>query len=417
VSVDHFEYNFDTTSLYGNENLDDLSPGNGDENSENCFPRDVPNLVGTWIGRDTSTKVDTNGDDRTSSGDILVFEDSETRNIDNPFISGKLSGRCTVLLNSETRITDEYYCVTTFAPENGIAVFSGDLRMMSVVGATGCYTDISAIIQGTMYDEVSAYTLTLDEPSTDSTTCIPDSEFSDTWQQFTAFRYISYGDRGNMAKPGDKLLVNDKVYTPGGIQGQVKGECIFLPKAVRNEEFCTLSFEFSSATISVIGQFKSMVITGGSGCYHGIRGTVTGSHVQNGAQYSFVLDKDNSTDLCTTIGRFDNRLTESGPDTFFDADLSGAPSTGDSFLFDNHPVLTSNFTDGIAAGVCHLLGPSMHAYCTSVYSFDEGSIVTAGYFEYMTIVGGTGCYSGVNGQFRGRDEEARSFSYEVTLFL
>eukprot|EP00977_Amphora_coffeiformis_P007549 scaffold1663_cov171-Amphora_coffeaeformis.AAC.4 len=414
VGVGRFEYNFARTSLYGNENLDDLSPETGDENSETCFPRDVPDLVGTWIGRDGSTRVVPNG--RTGPGNIIVFEDSEIRNIDNPFISGKLSGRCTVLHNPETSIADEYYCVSDFAPEYGIAVFSGEFRTLSAIGATGCYTDVSATIAGVMYDEVSAYTLALDEPLTDRATCIPDSEFGGTWQQYNTFKYISYGDRDSGAKPGDKLLVNEKIYTPAGIQGRVKGDCTYLPEVLRNQEFCTLSFEFPSGTISIVGQFRSMVVTGGTGCYHGIRGTVDGSQVRNGAQYTFWLDNDTTATSCTTTGRFDSRLTESGPDIFFDADLSGAPSPGDSFLFDTHPVLAPNFTDGIAAGVCTLLGPRLHAYCTVVYIFDEGSIVTAGYFEYMTIVGGTGCYSGIKGQFRGRDEGVQSFSYEVVLF-
>lgn len=363
--------------------------------------------------------VDANADGRPSPGDIVVFEDTEIRNIDNPFESALVSGKCTILQNAETRTADDHYCVTNIAPQYGNVVFTGELSAMSVAGSTGCYSGISANLVGAMYNQqISTYALALDEPVPDPAACIPDQD-SDSlpWQQKSGFRYVSYGVRGSNAKPGDKLMVNEEVFTPSGTQGRVKGECTYLPEVLRNHEFCTLTFEFPTGSISVIGQFKSMIITGATDCYQGLSGTVVGGQLRNGAEYTFNLDTELQTaaSLCASPSRLDNRLNETGSDIFFDADLNQQPSPGDSFLFDNHSVVVPNFSDGLASGVCTLLGSRMHSFCTAVYNFEEGSIVTTGYFEYMSIVGGTGCYASLRGQFRGRDEGAQSFSYEVRV--
>ena len=407
IAFDRYEYNFENTNLHDNPNLSDGLEYIG-STQDKCSVRDVPDLIGTWIERDESTTLDPDSDGTLSAGDIIVTEDSEIRNRDNPYQSGIVSSWCTVLDRSASSI----YCMYSFDLAHGYLVFGGKVGEPSnVAGSSGCFSGVSAEIAGNMYDDVATYGLSL-VPTTPSTQgCFSNRDLRLYWTQTSSFNDILYGPGANA---GDKLLVDAEIRTYSGVFGRIKGVCTYLPSLARSSEFCTLSFDFDAGSIDVVGQYSKMAITGTSGCFRGMTGYISGSIARSGATYRLYQETSGPSSSCTRE-RFRYRMHETGSDVFFDIDKNGDLSIGDSFLFDSHPVNTpsTSVDSGIAAGVCTLLGERYHAYCLTSFDFPEGQIVTAGYFEYQVVIGGTGCYSNFRGMFYGRDEGDGSFSYNV----
>lgn len=409
-----FEYSFEKTSLMANSDLDD---GMDNTHTADCLKRDVSDLEGRWIEDNAQMLVDADSDSRESAGDLLVAERLIARNTDNPFTSGQHTSKCTALDGR-----GRYYCVSTIELDHGRVLYQGPLDDMVLSGGSECFADVQGTVSGAIYEDFITYDLTTSsEDNVD--TCLPESDFLLAWEQSGSFYSVRYGAMGTTS-PGDKLIVNDIFSTASGAMGQLVGECTFLPGVQRDSFFCSISFELPGGNINAMGQYESMVITGGSGCYSGLAGIISGTTTRDGAAYQVQLEDvdDVEASVCSVAStRFANNLIESGSDVYIDADKSGRVSPGDAFLFDLHPIESTNndssaLANGNAAGVCTILGKSNHSFCTITFTFEEGTIATAGYFEDMVIIGGTGCYSGMKGMFYGADLSNGLFSYKVVQY-
>lgn len=205
---------------------------------------------------------------------------------------------------------------------------------------------------------------------------------------------------------GDVFIFDSNEINAGGLTGTVSGECTSLPED--NDSFCTISFEFAEGTILVQGVFfRVMSITAGTGCFAGISGLVQGDVIDGQTddefflQYEFSVDGVGETTLTCNSQIFDFTWFESGEDEFIDYDRNNLISPGDMFVFDEHPVLVSVLGDqAIAAGRCVIIEEvqtNNNSFCTIVFAFPNGELVVEGFFEDMTIIGGSGCFEGSRG--------------------
>jgi hypothetical protein len=93
-------------------------------------------------------------------------------------------------------------------------------------------------------------------------------------------------------------------------------------------------------------------------------------------------------------------LREPIDDVFVDFFPNGE-SPGDAFVFEGNSISSAGFADGETQGRCQLLPLAVNdlenLYCSITWSFPEGSVVLQGIFFEMIVIGGTGCYSDLNG--------------------
>ena len=161
------------------------------------------------------------------------------------------------------------------------------------------------------------------------------------------------------------------------------------------------------------------MITGATGCYAGVTGTVEGGSV--GSLYTHNVQFDNlNVDLVCSSNLFDDPWFERGSDETIDYDNSGDGSAGDLSIFDyNRVVPGRNGPLGSLSGRCFYLenaqDPEENSYCTIVFVFDEGSLVVEGFYNEMTIVGGSGCFAGLTGKVQGTVLTSTTFEYVWSL--
>ena len=189
----------------------------------------------------------------------------------------------------------------------------------------------------------------------------------------------------------------------------VSGECTVLPGD--EDSFCTISFEFPEGTLAIQGVFfRVMTITGATGCFTGLTGLVEGDVLDVGEEdddddfvleYSFTVDGIADQDLNCNDRIFEFPWFETGEDQFLDYDRSGSVTPGDMFVFDDHPVFVSALgINGVAAGRCMIIeeiASGNNSFCSIVFAFRTGELVLQGFFDDMTIVAGSGCFTGVVG--------------------
>ena len=93
---------------------------------------------------------------------------------------------------------------------------------------------------------------------------------------------------------------------------------------------------------------------------------------------------------------------------------------GDAYVFDNK-VISVSTTDnsGILSGRCYFLANDSDLYCSIVIEMDNniGSIAVQGDFDNgMTVIGGSGCFRGLQGVLMANDDGSRFvYTWEVSL--
>ena len=164
---------------------------------------------------------------------------------------------------------------------------------------------------------------------------------------------------------------------------------------------------------------QGMVITGATGCYTGVTGTVAGNFMNNVFTHTARFDNRN-VDLTCTSNLFDSPWEERGSSEEIDYDNSGGLSTGDLSIFDYNRVVPGGTGPlGSVSGRCFYLenasNPVDNSYCTVVFVFAEGGLAVEGFYSDMTIVGATGCFAGLTGKVEGRILGATTYEYVWTL--
>ena len=185
---------------------------------------------------------------------------------------------------------------------------------------------------------------------------------------------------------------------------------MFLENLDVEKLYCTMTFLISATADAVLveGPFDKMVIIAGTGCYYGVSGTVSGTLLSPTlAEFDVAFDaNDSASDESCTPGILEISWVEPIGETFVDFQNDGE-NAGDAFVWsdkgfavtlaDNAEILIST------SGRCFVF-PQGAFFCSYTVELPGGTILFRGYFEAMTIIGGTGCYRGIKGRVNGSDE-------------
>lgn len=106
--------------------------------------------------------IDYDGDGRTSTGDMWLFDYHEIYPNDE-LPGGTVSGKC--ILMDEIDAEEYTYCQMVFVFDEGQLVVEGFFSEMTIVGGSGCFAGITGIVEGYPYefdDDIYEYWFTLD---------------------------------------------------------------------------------------------------------------------------------------------------------------------------------------------------------------------------------------------------------------
>ena len=229
------------------------------------------------------------------------------------------------------------------------------------MGGTGCFAGKTGVVTtGTSEDDEFTYEIDLLEEVPDD---CPDSLFAMPWVETYDGLFVDWDANGN--SPGDVFVFDtNELVTGGGINGFVEGECMFLEELSLEKLFCTITYWFdeSEDRLLAMGLFDEMVIVGGTGCFLGASGTVSGFDPDDGTlEYTVSLDDpDSASDSACVDGIFDDTWSEPFGDTFVDYngidDDTFGETPGDIYVFDNKvvtiPLPGGASTEGTMAGRC-----------------------------------------------------------------
>ena len=356
--------------------------------------------------------VDIDGGGVLSTGDIFVFDRS---NLTTPgFPRGYTSGHCVVL--EDVNRMDNVYCTMNFDFPEGSIALQGVFLSTTVVGGTECYADLHGsasprLERGTFIHRISK----------DNGRDCPSEWWNTTWFEKAGDTFVDT-DRSRSATPGDMFCFDGNDISVGSQNdetvGTVAGVCFIMPQ-VDEDTFCLVSFTFASnnarrmGTLTAMGLFSSMTITGGTGCFVGLTGRIGGGSHTNGFAYTLTIDDDEIHSNCTK-GILDEQWVEIGNDIFIDFNGDKTASPGEIYLIENHTIRAGPLL-GNATGHCVVLDGSTERYCRLTFLFEEGTLAVIGFFSQMVIVGASGCFHDFqNGVMRGSDEEAsRVYSLSI----
>lgn len=77
----------------------------------------------------------------------------------------------------------------------------------------------------------------------------------------------------------------------GAVIGQVVGRCVATQKSP--PYYCNMIFvidDEGGSSVAMQGMFDDMIVTGGSGCYEGATGTVSGQNLEEEDTFMYYLD-------------------------------------------------------------------------------------------------------------------------------
>ena len=253
-----------------------------------------------------------------------------------------------------------------------------------------------------------------------SKNCRP-GRFTGPWSESGGDDFIDWEENG--PSPGDVMVFSNKeITTLGGKKGVLEGECMVLKDPDPKKPFCMMTFTFPGVVddrITTMGVLDAMVITGGTGCFYGANGLVMGSFSSpQDLQYNISLDSNNNTSDSSCVSDiFDGVWTEPFGDFFVDYGKNRLTS-GDGFVFDMNVVsipVSTGVLNGYSSGRCFALPGLVRTYCQASISLPGGSVAIGGFFDEMVIMGGTGCYSGVQGTVKGSCT-VTGFRYRFSIF-
>mmetsp|Transcript_19385 Transcript_19385/g.36604 ORF Transcript_19385/g.36604 Transcript_19385/m.36604 type:complete len:982 (-) Transcript_19385:77-3022(-) len=397
-----YEYSVTETNLY---EAGGFSANSVDQ--ETCSDNHS-DLLGTWIELVDDILVDRDQSGTYSNGDVVLLQGNAVQNQANLFITGQTMGTCTALPR-----TDLSYCLMTIELNGGRMAVSGEFGEMLIAAGSKCYADVDAKFKGFFVGDNVKYEVGLQQPQ-DPFSCGVESMFTNPWFEMNGPLYTS-----ESRKAGNQIFVDSTIgvdlETGGGPYGTVLGVCTFVNSDETTPPFCNMEFGFEKGTITVAGPLDSMVITATTGCFLGLSGVVNGFQDVTGIMlYQVRIDIGSDTDIpdivCPT---FDTPLFEDDPGEVYDTTEDGF-GPGDMSLLDGHQVLVPGFSNAIASGFCTALKDSVVAYCSIAFKFEGGSIVVQGPFESMMVVGGSGCFGGLEGTFHGSKIDG-GFEYTAEL--
>ena len=364
--------------------------------------------------------LDIKGNGR-SPGDVYVFEGNELTDNYSSGQRGVSNGRCVVL--QDDSFDENVYCAMEFAYPEGSIFVQGFFGQMMIVGGTGCYVDVQGyLIPGPSGIGVTSFFFDIHE---NGITCIdPSSLFQFPWVDNDNGEFVTWDNNGPTV--GDIYVFDNHDFfnSAGILQGTVEGECILVRNATDNDKsFCMVTFNtFAGDKLTAQGIHENMVITGGTSCFFGASGTVQGNTPNGrGSRFEYNVDLQFPGDLkpptCPPAAIFADRWV--GPLIGQPIDYRGdGDSGGDLFVIDTNPLTIPSLSGThTQTGRCAFLNDvAAQQYCNIVVSLGAiGQIALQGYFNEMTIVGGSGCFQGLQGTVVGDNTTPAQVTYTWSI--
>ncbi|KAL7533560.1 hypothetical protein ACHAWF_004543 [Thalassiosira exigua] len=368
-------------------------------------------------------------------------------------VVGFSSGVCNLLPPDGT--ASQCLAVFTFQQEQGSppdtlvlsSAWSNDATTpgeMIIVGGTGCYENVEGTISAIATDDTWAYfhyQLVEDNGFVEidgrlvSETC-PITLYDMFGHTEPPTLYEMLNDQNKIALwSGSTPTVADRNLWSGNTLKQQGGDDVGTASGVCtriSDGTCfgteTFQFQYGNVTSTVISNNNSIIpfkIIGGSGCFHGEKGTMTVSYIpetKGPEAYKFILNPDVEVDcngisleelLVGGILEMRNNVTAISPNG---TKGSAVRATGDKLLWSNNTLLAggTNVKIGRSLGICTLLPPMGAEYLCSVeLDFDEGApgVGGGGAVSFMgllpdkvgasgpmAVVSGTGCFQNLTGK-------------------
>lgn len=342
---------------------------------------------GSWLEEGSDMRVDVDLDGRYSAGDFVIYDSNTITRVNQN--SGHVAGWCRILVD-----TNKQYCVSTFDFPDGFLLSQGVYEATSVAGGTSCHENLAGTMVGSKTvtaggDEALAYSFReigiLPNGSCDDIT-------GDFWTGtgFGLQQRID-GDGDGSISPGDTYLLDVDIRKGNGtVPGTLVGECTILQDSSFDNRFCFLTAYFEDGSLSLQGPFRSMLITGGTGCFANREGIIAGTPEVTSKRgeemsYKFLTNIAPTDDSCK-VNRFRNVWIETGSDIFLDRDNDELDSPGDAYIF-NHVVTTTGLgRNGTASGSCMYLETlTLDTFCSINFEFAEGSLAVQGFFNELVI--------------------------------
>ena len=237
-----------------------------------------------WIEEGGYADIDWE-DNGVSSGDLIVFDSQQITTASG--LQGFLEGECVIL---ESLDKNKAFCAVTFIFDSSRLYAMGEFDAMTITGGTGCFLGVSGKIAGQRGITTGQFALTLDEEDSNQQDSCSTGVFENTWVEELGETLIDYD--GLNESPGDLFAFSDKSVaiptTSGNISGTSAGRCFFLQDL--SSTYCTISLTTSEGSIILQGFYGNLIIVGGSGCYRGLSGTVTGGENEDGFTYDFDIE-------------------------------------------------------------------------------------------------------------------------------
>ena len=322
------------------------------------------------------------------TGDIYVFDSNLVTT--QGYNSGTSAGRCVVL--EDDTIDDNWFCMIVLEFPEGDVVFTGLFSDLAAVAGTDCFEGITGSVTTGGNPDSDAFTYQVNEETSPPNNCDA-SLFDGTWLEEGGYLLVDWDNNGPSS--GDSYVWNDReIMTDNGEQGFSEGECLVLEDTDPDKAFCTITFRFGDNILKAMGEYDNMVIIGGLGCFYGISGSISGN-VGNPTN-EFVLSLNNSIPTCPSPEIFDSTWLEVPGEIEVDYGLSSPGSfAGNYYAFTDKTMSagpTDNAEGGIAAsntGRCVFLQDTSVTFCSMIITLDFGSIALQGFYEKMTVVGGS----------------------------
>ena len=345
-----------------------------------------------------------------TAGDMYLFDSNvlETSGYEN----GESAGRCVTLETTEQ--SNNVYCSIVFEFPEGVVVLQGVFNAINAISGIGCYRSITAQVALNEISGGFSYDFT---PVNNIPSSCPNGLFQGQWTEPGGHTVVDW-DQNNGLFPGDVIVFdNQELNVPGGWSGSLEGECSVLVEVGVDKAFCSVTFIVDNDRLHAMGVFDNMVITGGTGCFLGISGIISGRTLGSGTkQFDMNTDAENSNEdsSCPDNSLFDTAWIEEPGEELIDYD-GFDESPGDAYVFDNKSVVMPTGSQATSAGRCVFLQDLSQTFCSMTLTTSRGSIALQGFFRNLYIVGGTGCFRGLAGMVLGGEHDEGGFTYEFVV--
>ncbi|KAL3921501.1 MAG: hypothetical protein SGILL_002717 [Bacillariaceae sp.] len=325
--------------------------------------------------------------------------------------------------------TTAFICVAelTFHDTNSTVTVAGlspnslETGSLGITGGTGCYEGASGSVTLTAQSVVEEYDSYRWEliPSPNAEELLTCKSLHDRFIDGPLFDdNVNAENIGGYENAGSADLWYDNSVNIGSISGtevaKSSGVCTLLPEAIEFECVGAIQFLDTGDYLFYAGISPNsflpgeVLVTGGTGCYEGIRGKLALTALDISQPFDFFqwnLVPENTTDIdCMTL---EEVIGTGLQESVVNQEIIGAANaSGDLDLWDQNPLFSLGADGrqvGYSSGQCTLLPTAASWLCTGQLFFESlGSISVdgsgpneKGVAGKLAVTGGSGCFANV----------------------